>query len=244
MFSSGFLIILLICAAISFIVGALVAVLYFEREKADAKRKAFERTLPAAIRKGGHEAVARLWRERSGGRLVIEMDESVYNEARELGRGDRQMLEKAALDWVAWLGIPLPSAPAPKPAPKPEVSAAPAVVPAVSAAPLTPPPAAQPIATGPSAAAASPSQPLPASIDGKKPPKSIAAQIDEVLQEMLETSPLRSRGIRLIEEPGHKVVVWVGLTRFDGVEAVADPEVKAFIKSAVAQWEQRNASIR
>jgi hypothetical protein len=70
-------------------------------------------------------------------------------------------------------------------------------------------------------------------------PKSIAAQIDEILQEMLENSPLESRAIRLLELPTKGMVVMVGLDQYEGVEAVPDEEIKAMIRSAVAEWERR-----
>jgi hypothetical protein len=76
------------------------------------------------------------------------------------------------------------------------------------------------------------------------PPKSIAAQVDEIVQEMLvqpsRLNPqLHAKGIRLMELPGKGMVVMVGLDQFDGVEAVPDPEVRNLLKAAVAEWERR-----
>jgi hypothetical protein len=73
------------------------------------------------------------------------------------------------------------------------------------------------------------------------PPRSIAAQIDEILQEMLENSALASRGIRLMELPGKGMVVMVGLNQYEGVEAVPDDEIRQLIRNAVAEWERRVA---
>ena len=73
------------------------------------------------------------------------------------------------------------------------------------------------------------------------PPRSIAAQIDEILQEMLVNSPLASRGIRLLELPNKGMVVMVGLNQYEGVEAVPDEEIRQAIRAAVAEWEQRVA---
>jgi hypothetical protein len=70
-------------------------------------------------------------------------------------------------------------------------------------------------------------------------PKSIAGQVDEILQEKLVESPLANRAIRLMELPGKGMVVMVGLNQYDGVEAVPDAEVRAMIRSAVAEWERR-----
>jgi hypothetical protein len=71
------------------------------------------------------------------------------------------------------------------------------------------------------------------------PPPTIAAQVDEILQEKLEESPLKPRGIRLMELPDRGMVVLVGMDHYDGVDAVPDPEIKALIREAVAEWEAR-----
>lgn len=73
----------------------------------------------------------------------------------------------------------------------------------------------------------------------KLPAPSIAAQVDEILQENLENSPLKNRGIRLMELPDRGMVVMVGMDQYDGVDAVPDPDVQGVIRSAVAEWEAR-----
>ncbi len=72
------------------------------------------------------------------------------------------------------------------------------------------------------------------------PLRSIALQIDDVLQEMLETSPLKSRGISLREGPDHSVIVWVGAQTYAGIEDVPDPEIKSLLRAAVEEWQRRN----
>ena len=71
------------------------------------------------------------------------------------------------------------------------------------------------------------------------PTKSIAAQIDEILQEKIEGTQLAQRGVRLVEFPNKGVVVMVGLDQYEGVDAVPDEEIRRMIKSAVAEWEKR-----
>jgi hypothetical protein len=71
------------------------------------------------------------------------------------------------------------------------------------------------------------------------PVKSIAAQVDEILQEMLKSSPLWARGIKLMELPAKGMVVMVGLDQYDGVDAVPDDEIRTLIRSAVGEWERR-----
>jgi hypothetical protein len=73
------------------------------------------------------------------------------------------------------------------------------------------------------------------------PDKSIAAQIDEILQEKLVDSPLAGRAIRLMELPGKGMVVMVGLDQYDGVSSVPDPEIRELLRSCVAEWERRVA---
>ena len=79
--------------------------------------------------------------------------------------------------------------------------------------------------------------------DGKLPADnnlvSIAAQIDEILQDSLLGSPLADRGIELEDVPGKGMIVHVGLDSYEGVAEVPDPEVQGIIRKAVAEWENR-----
>jgi hypothetical protein len=65
------------------------------------------------------------------------------------------------------------------------------------------------------------------------------AQIDQILQDRLVETPLAGRGIQLQESPEGGVIVWVGLQRFEGIDAVPDPEVKTAIRQAVEAWEKK-----
>jgi hypothetical protein len=69
--------------------------------------------------------------------------------------------------------------------------------------------------------------------------KSIAAQIDEILQEKIEGTQLEKRGVRLLELPNKGMVVMVGLDQYAGVDEVPDEEIRSVIKSAVVEWERR-----
>jgi hypothetical protein len=68
---------------------------------------------------------------------------------------------------------------------------------------------------------------------------SIVQQIDTVLQEKLMTSPFARRGIRLQESIQGGVEVYVGIQKFETVDDVPDAEIKAVIRSAIAEWEKK-----
>lgn len=72
--------------------------------------------------------------------------------------------------------------------------------------------------------------------------KSIVEQVDEILQDLLETSPIQGKNIRLMELPDKGVIVWVENENFDGIDSVPDEEVKQMIKQAVKQWEKSSGA--
>ncbi len=74
-------------------------------------------------------------------------------------------------------------------------------------------------------------------------PRTIAGQISLILEEMVRTTSLRDKGIKLIEREDHSVDVWIGMEKFDGVEAIPYPEAQQLIKAAAARWE-REESLR
>jgi hypothetical protein len=70
-------------------------------------------------------------------------------------------------------------------------------------------------------------------------PKTFVDQINDKLAEILLGKPDEKRDIRL-EDNGHQgVIVWVGIEHFDGVDGVPFPEVRDYIKQAVARWENQ-----
>lgn len=71
------------------------------------------------------------------------------------------------------------------------------------------------------------------------PAGSIVSQIDSILQARLEGTPLDDRGIFLAQSPEGGVMVYVGLTKYMGIEDVPDPEIKAAIRSAITEWENK-----
>jgi hypothetical protein len=73
-------------------------------------------------------------------------------------------------------------------------------------------------------------------------PRSIGGQISLILDEMIQTSSLKEKGIKLIEREDHGVDVWIGVEKFDGVEAIPYPEARQLIKAAAARWEKEESS--
>lgn len=108
-------------------------------------------------------------------------------------------------------------------------------------------PAPMPAARVTSVSAPSISQPRPpAAVPASQPPAKPAGapltmveQIDDILQKKLAGTPLAERGVRLMESDKGGVAVFVGLDRYAGVGEVADPEVQALIRAAIAEWEKK-----
>lgn len=156
-----------------------------------------------------------LRRDRRSQRLSVEVDGDLYQTAGDLSPDRRRVLTHLAADFSTWLGL-LPGA-----------------------QPGSPP--SQPLET-----TAKNEQPhrVQAQVEAMPKPEpaqgSIAGQIDEILQDRLEGTPLEGRGIKILELPGQGMVVMVGLDKYTDLEQLQDPEVRRAIGEAVAEWEARN----
>lgn len=180
--------------------------------------------------------VAHLWRSGKTRHLVVELDEGMHTSASDLNAIQREQLSNAAAVLQTWLAeagptaAPLPAALPPMPTPLPPIATQ---APAVAATP----PDVRPVAPRPLESigrrlATAPAQAVPQF-------KSIAAQINDVLQAHLPGSPFEAQGITLIEKADQGVVVRFGAEEYPSVEAVPDPAVRSFIKAAVAEWEAK-----
>jgi hypothetical protein len=134
------------------------------------------------------------------------------------------------------------SAPAPSPAP----TAAPARAPVPPPAPAPATPIARPAASAPSNL---PPSPLRASLisamsDTKASPPpglvSVVSLIDNVLQKQIAGTPLASRQVRLEQGISGEVLVFVGTTRYAGIDSVPDPEIQAAIRRAIEEFNKGN----
>ncbi len=114
------------------------------------------------------------------------------------------------------------------------------------AGPAAPP--ARPAATPPPAAPISPRAPVahgdvPSSSGKKIPaepsaPLSVVAQVDMILQEMLQKVRF-PQVVRLLEGPDGGIQVVVGLKLYQSVDEVPDPQIQQLIRQAVTEWEKR-----
>jgi hypothetical protein len=222
---------ILLFTAIGFIIGAVLAY-FLARNESRKQQKSGELDLIEERNKRFQE-IAGLWRDRAGGKLAVWLGNRMVGDPNLVDAADRQRLEEAGRELLAWLGAP------DKPVSKPTELPAPA---RVGTGPLT-------------ARMARPVPPeehapglgeLAAAEDPIKPPKpmSIVEQINDILQGMLKDTPLASRSIKLVEDPREGVVVLVGLERYKGVDSVPDQDIKTALRRAAGEWERRAGKVR
>jgi hypothetical protein len=60
-----------------------------------------------------------------------------------------------------------------------------------------------------------------------------------VLQKRIANTPLASRGVSLMESVTGGVNVYIGVSRYEGIDDVPDEEVKSAIRAAIAEWENK-----
>lgn len=195
-----------------------------------------------------------LWRDRESGKFLLDIDESYYSSAEQLTSKRLNGMQKVIEDLRIWLGVSDPSSlyfADQRPA---AIKEQPAMVaetgnkdgdsfasrlatlfvnqtddsPEVKPAEIDLSemirevinPASKEAATAPAA------------------PKSIAAQIDEILQEKLSGSELKSRSIHLSDDPTLGLVIEIDGRNYAGIDQIPDPEIKSFIQQSVSDWEK------
>jgi hypothetical protein len=241
--------IVLIIAGICMLVGVVFGYLFGsvgKRKGQEPATRGEDQDAPVQVEdpeRQGMIEVVRFWTDEDGKKVVPEVGGRMIHSIKELDTLQRARLTRL-MDQLR-LGPPAaPQEPAAAPTPtlrppdqKPSSPEA-----ASSGLPVNVPPAVvEPPASPPNLSMLSAlGRSLQPEI-GRAPVahKSIAAQIDEVLQEMLEGTPLAQKGIRLMELPGKGMVVLVGMEQYPGVGDVPDPDVRQAIRAAVAAWENK-----
>jgi hypothetical protein len=222
---------ILLFTAIGFVVGALVVYLVMLNEGKKTQAPAESDLLKERDKR--FQEIAGMWRERAGGKLAVWLDAKMVGDSISLNPEQRQQLESAGRELIDWLGIhgalvERPSEKPPEAAPVALLAASQPVV----AGPITVEPAVAAV-VGPAVVAPVPDRPL-----------SIVEQVNDILKEIVAGTPMEERKIRLSEDPRQGVVVWVGAEHYNGVDMVPDPEVKAVLRQAGAEWERRSDKMR
>jgi hypothetical protein len=154
-----------------------------------------------------------------GGAIALDLDGARVDTMAMTSEQRRRLIEMLNL-MRPWLEGK-PAAPLSQPAPVAEPP---------QAAPL-PPRSSQPAAAKPVVMA---KEDRPISPEG-----SIVTQIDSILQARMAGTPLEDRGVFLTQSPEGGVMVYIGLTKYEGINDVPDPEIKAAIRGAITEWENR-----
>lgn len=245
---------LIIVGLAGLFIGLLVSGLFANR---DAKSKGSTRLTPE-MQKEGYSEVARLWYSPTSRSIMPELDGEFITPNTSLLPDQQKKLFRISdllAEWVKKL---------PPPAAQPEVQSVepvsnpPANVPAPELTESQPSPFIETLPeesfSPPSAAFTPPviNEPEVFSEIGTSDeeeeqlvikPRTIAGQISMILDDMIKSTSLRDKGIKLIEREDHGVDVWIGMEKFDGVESIPYPEAKQLIKAAAARWE-KEASLR
>ena len=132
--------------------------------------------------------------------------------------------------WLEGRPAAAPAAPPPPP-PQPRPAAPTRPSTPLTSASSSPSPATDPIPSRPSTIARE-DRPI-------APAGSIVSQIDSILQSRISGTSLEDRGVFLAQSPEGAVMVYVGLTKYMGIDDVPDPEIKAAIRDAITEWENK-----
>jgi hypothetical protein len=176
------------------------------------------------------------------GSYVLDLDGRRVNPTNLASDQRRRLIDILNImrPWLEGRSVPA-SAPEPSARPSPKPTTVDERLNAISSPENKPAPS-QPVPP-PARQTAKPPAPRSSTIakeDRPAPPaNSIVSQIDSILQDRLEGTPLEERGIFLTQSPEGGVIVYVGLTHYNGLDDVPDPEIKAAIRAAIAEWENK-----
>lgn len=211
----------LLIGSIGLIVGIVVGILISGMQKASRPPESdLEKEMTLALQ---------VWRDPHSRKLAIEYDGSAHQSATKLSATQKTELVEILADLSSWIGL-RSAAPIP---PQQQTEADGAAMPSsVSEGPILSRAEEQSVASLLTGLPAKPVEPV------REAPKTIAGQIDEILQSKLPQTDLHNRSIRLIELPERGMVVMVDGQAYEGVGDVPDQEVRGLIQSCVAEWEK------
>ena len=230
--STIYILLVIISIVVGYIGGVLITMLYTEREKRKQGRQAD--SLPEGIDPEKHTAHLRIWSDDRDA-LLVEVDNQILKDAKQANPDQRTKLEAIVERLTRWLNaradqprqmsdVELPVRPVsgdPEPAVMPKavktVTPAPTLVDAI------------------------------ASVTASKPlvnQKSMAEQVDEILQEMISTSSQSHCSVKITQDPHGGIMVLLNGWQYSGLDSVPDVEIKALIRAAAAEWERRSERLK
>ncbi len=221
---------LVLAAVIGLLIGLLVANLFSTKES----KSTDVMEPPTEMTNEGFAEAARLWYSPGVKRVIVELDGAFYRDFASLTKEQQHRIENLLNKTTVWSGVStFEREPIPETHPTNTPSEQEALPPH---APILDWSVAEAIKAG--------GQGGEALLKEGQKPRTIAGQISLILEKMLEGNPLREKGITLIENDHHGVDVWVGLEKFDGIDAIPYPEVQQLIRQAALQWERESEASR
>jgi hypothetical protein len=224
---------LILAAVIGIFIGLLLSSLFSNKDNQKKKKP------EADVIKEGFGEVSRLWYSPAGRTILTEMDGGFYKKFDDMTQEQKSKVMKLINLWQGWA---VEKTPEPTPTtpvePVNDVIAVSGSAVAENVLPFTQPAEEEDVVSVLQQSLEEDEEPeidiTPTSPTGQL---SITEQISLILQELLEGSELKEKGVKLIENEDNGVDVWVGMEKYPGVEAVPYPQVRQLIHEAVMRWE-------
>ena len=169
------------------------------------------------------------------GLLTLDLDGSRVDTSALTGEHRKRLIEMLTVmrPWLEGKPVQAPAAmPPPRPQPKPTPAVSMPPPPRLATDPIASRPISEPISTPRPTTMAKEDRPVSA-------PTSIVGQIDQILQARIVGTPLEDRGVFLTQSPEGGVMVYIGLTKYQSIDDVPDAEIKAAIRAAISEWEDK-----
>lgn len=227
-----YILLVVISIVVGYIGGVLITMLYTEREKRKQDRQAD--SLPEGIDPEKHTTQLRIWGDGKDA-LLVEFDNQILKDAKQANADQRTKLEAIVERLTRWLNV---RADQPR-----QMSAVESPVRPVSGEqePIVMPKAVKTVIPAPTLVDALASATVPKL---SMNPKSMAEQVDEILQEMISTSSQSHCSVKITQDPHGGIMVLLNGGQYSGLDSVPDVEIKALIRAAAAEWERRSERLK